>query len=43
MALSYTTDPELVGGLVVRIGNRVYDASVIAQLKRFKEKVLSGL
>ena len=43
MELSYTTDPALVGGLVVRIGNRVYDASVIAQLKRFKEKVLSGL
>ena len=41
MELSYNTDAELVGGLVVRIGNRVYDASVIAQLKRFKEKTLS--
>ena len=42
MELSYNTDAELVGGLVVRIGNRVYDASVTAQLKRFKEKALSS-
>ena len=43
MELTYDTDPALVGGLVVRIGNRVYDASVVAQLKRFKEKALSSL
>ena len=41
MELSYNTDAELLGGLVVRIGNRIYDASVTAQLKRFKEKALS--
>lgn len=43
MQLSYRTDPELVGGLVVRIGNRVYDASVSSELRRFKEKTLAGL
>lgn len=43
MELSYRTDPELVGGLVVRIGNRVFDASVVTQLRRFKEKALSSL
>ena len=43
MELSYTTDPDLVGGLVVRIGNRVYDASVTTQLRNFKERALSSL
>lgn len=43
MQLSYRTDPELVGGLVVRIGNRVYDACVASELRRFKEKTLAGL
>lgn len=43
MELSYDTDPGLVGGLVVRIGNRVYDASVTTQLRKFKEKALSSL
>lgn len=43
MELSFTSDPSLVGGLVVRVGNRVYDASVLAQLERFKEKALSSL
>jgi len=42
MELTYNTDAELLGGLVVRIGNRVYDASVTAQLKRFKDKALSS-
>jgi F-type H+-transporting ATPase subunit delta len=37
----FCTDPELVGGLIVRIGNRIYDASVTAQLARVKERLLS--
>jgi F-type H+-transporting ATPase subunit delta len=37
----FRTDPELVGGLIVRIGNRIYDASVTAQLARVKERLLS--
>lgn len=43
MELGYRVDPTLVGGLVVRIGNRIFDASVTTQLRRFKERALSGL
>lgn len=43
MELSYRTDPELVGGLVVRVGNRVFDASVTTQLRRFKQRALTSL
>jgi F-type H+-transporting ATPase subunit delta len=43
MELSYRTDLEILGGVVVRVGNRVFDASVTTQLRRFKEKALSGL
>ena len=43
MELSFTNDNELVGGLVVRVGNRVFDASVVRQLERIKEKALSNL
>ncbi len=42
MVLDYEEDPKLVGGIVVRVRNRVYDASVSAQLRRFKEKALSS-
>ena len=41
MQLTYGTDPELVGGLIVRVGNLVFDATVITQLRRFKEKNLT--
>ena len=43
MKLSYRTDPRLIGGLVVRLGNRVYDASVVKQLELFQEKAQSAL
>jgi F-type H+-transporting ATPase subunit delta len=43
MELSYRTDPEILGGVVVRVGNRVFDASVTTQLRRFKEQTLSSL
>ena len=42
MELTFSNDPTLVGGLVVRVANRVYDASVIRQLERVKEKALSS-
>jgi len=38
----FRTDSNLMGGLLVRIGNRIYDASVTAQLARFKERLLSA-
>jgi F-type H+-transporting ATPase subunit delta len=43
MELRFKSDPGLIGGLVVRVGNRVYDATVVTQLERFKEKALSSL
>ena len=43
MELTFSHDAKLVAGLVVRVSNRVYDASVIRQLERVKEKALSSL
>lgn len=43
MELSYSIDPLLVGGVVVRIGNLIYDASVVTQLKHIKENTLSSI
>jgi F-type H+-transporting ATPase subunit delta len=43
MELTYRTDPEILGGVVVRVGNRMFDASVTTQLRRFKEQALSRL
>jgi ATP synthase F1 delta subunit len=35
----YALDPAIVGGLVIRKGNRVYDVSLKGQLERLKEKI----
>lgn len=35
--LSFTTDEELIGGMVTRIGSTIYDGSVRNQLQRVKE------
>jgi F-type H+-transporting ATPase subunit delta len=37
--LSFTTDEELIGGIVTRIGSTIYDGSVRNQLQRFKERL----
>jgi F-type H+-transporting ATPase subunit delta len=39
--LEFRHDPAILGGLIVRVGNRIYDASVVTQLQRFKERALS--
>ena len=36
--LHFREDPDLLGGFVIRIGNRIYDASLRRQLVRFEEK-----
>ena len=36
--LRFREDPDLLGGFVIRIGNRIHDASVSRQLSRFEEK-----
>ena len=33
------TDPTIIGGLVARVGSTVYDASVVRQLERMKERL----
>ena len=35
-------DPDLIGGLTVRIGDRLIDASVRGRLERLREQLLSG-
>ena len=37
--IDFTTDAELIGGLVTRIGSMVYDGSVRSQLQHIKEKM----
>ena len=34
-------DPDLIGGLVVRIGSTIYDGSVRAQLERLRARLIS--
>jgi F-type H+-transporting ATPase subunit delta len=39
--LDQQVHPELIGGIVLRIGDRVYDGSVATQLERLREKMLN--
>jgi F-type H+-transporting ATPase subunit delta len=38
----FVTDPAILGGTVVRIGDRVYDGSVRKRLSRLRQRLLSG-
>jgi F-type H+-transporting ATPase subunit delta len=35
----YAANPELLGGIVVRVGSTIYDGSVRGQLQRLKEQI----
>jgi len=37
--IEFDTDPDLIGGLVARIGSTIFDGSVRNQLDQFKEKM----
>lgn len=37
--IDFATDPELIGGIVARIGSTIYDGSVRHQLQLIKEKM----
>jgi F-type H+-transporting ATPase subunit delta len=37
--LTVKTDPELIGGLVAKIGSEVFDASVIGKIEKFRESL----
>ncbi len=40
--MTATVRPELIGGLLVRVGDSVYDASVVNQLRRVRDDVLDS-
>jgi F-type H+-transporting ATPase subunit delta len=40
--LSSTVDPDVLGGLVLRVGNRVLDASVRARLEQLRKQVVKA-
>jgi len=37
--IEFETDPEMIGGLITRIGSTIYDGSVRNQLQQIKEKM----
>jgi F-type H+-transporting ATPase subunit delta len=39
---NYSIDPELIGGVVIRIGSTVYDGSVKTKLENFREQLING-
>ena len=40
--VSFRVDPQVLGGLVVRAGDRVIDGSVVGQLERLQESLIQG-
>jgi F-type H+-transporting ATPase subunit delta len=40
--LSYQVDPSLIGGLVVQVGDDVYDASVQSRLQQLRHRLIEG-
>jgi F-type H+-transporting ATPase subunit delta len=38
--LQYKTDPNIIGGVVTRIGSKVYDGSIKNQLAQMKERLM---
>ena len=40
--LSERVDPDLVGGMVARVGSLVFDGSVTRQLERLRQRLLAG-
>jgi F-type H+-transporting ATPase subunit delta len=39
---SYSRDPTLLGGVVVRVGSTIYDGSVLGQLQRIREQIMEN-
>jgi F-type H+-transporting ATPase subunit delta len=40
--LSFRTDPEIIGGVVTRIGSLVYDGSIKTQLAELRQQLIRG-
>lgn len=41
--LTTRENPSLIGGLIIKIGNTIFDGSIKTQLERMKEKLLEGV
>jgi F-type H+-transporting ATPase subunit delta len=39
---TYSEDPSLLGGVVVRVGSTIYDGSVLGRLQRMREQIAAG-
>ena len=42
LVLSYAVDPQILGGIVLKVGDIVYDASLRAQLDNLRESIKRG-
>lgn len=42
LVLDFASDPEILGGVVLKVGDRVLDASLRAQLNMLKEQIKRG-
>ncbi len=40
--LNFRTDPDLIGGVITRIGSTIYDGSVKTQLENLKEELVNA-
>ena len=40
--LDFLIDPEIIGGVVTRIGSTIYDGSVKTQLENLKEELMGS-
>jgi F-type H+-transporting ATPase subunit delta len=42
-SLHYAVDPSLIGGMVLQVGDRVYDASIAGKLKHMTDNLSRSL
>jgi len=42
VSLTCAVDPEIIGGMVVRVGDTVYDGSVVNQLKQVRQRAVKS-
>ena len=40
--LNFSVDPEIIGGVVTRLGSTIYDGSVRTQLENLREELVNG-
>ena len=43
LELSYSVDPAIIGGIILKVGDRVLDASLRAQLSSLKDNIKRGM